>query len=114
MRLPIVFLAAALGAGVLVSSCATFRALPLKTRVLLELDAAEWGVKADHDFGVNWLSDADVAVFQHIDDTVRQVLAADPPDRKAAAHDTVVIEERKLSIDSKLHPYLRALIAALG
>jgi hypothetical protein len=112
--LVVLFLAAVLGAGVMVSSCASFRALPLADQVRLELDAAEWGVKADHDFGTNWLSDADVAVFQHVDDTVRQVLATNPPNVKAAARAAAVIELGKLPADSKVRPYVNGLVDALA
>jgi hypothetical protein len=114
MRFPVILLVAALGAGVLVSSCASFRTLPLVDQVRLELDAAEWGVKADHDFGTNWLSDADVAVFQHIDDTIRQVLATNPTNAKAASRAAAIVERDKLPADSKLRPYVNALVDALG
>lgn len=99
---------------VLVSNCASFRAKPPKDQVLIELTAAEWGVKADHDFGTNWLSDADVAAFNHIDDTLRQVIAQDPPDLKAAVRAAAQIEDGKLPADSKLHPYIRGIVVALS
>lgn len=112
--LTVLALCAVLGAGVLVSSCATFRALPINDQVYLELDAAEWGVKADHDFSVNWLSDADVAVFNHIDDTIRQVLATNPPNAKAAARAAALVELAKLPADSKLRPYVDGFARALA
>lgn len=114
-RIALVLALAVCAAGMLVSSCATFRALPIRDQVLLELDAAEWGVKADHDFGVNWLSDADVAQFEKLDGIVRDVAEANPPTAKAAAHQAVVsFEARELASDSKLRPYLDALAAALA
>lgn len=94
--------------------CATLKAQPPQQIVLEALTAAEFGVKADHDFGVNWLSDAEVAQFLKIDQIIRDVIAANPQTALAGAKAAIASFERnELAPDSKLRPYLDALLTVL-
>lgn len=98
-----------------VTACATINKFFDRPPIQVASDivvAAEWGVEEAH--SVEWLSDADYAQWRKIDATVRDVVAANPQTPRATAAAAVrAFMEHELAPDSRLRPYLAALLLAL-
>lgn len=110
----LVSLVCLIGGLPVMAGCAVLKAQKPQQIAIEALTAAEWGVKADHDFGKNWLSDADVAQFNKIDQIIRDVIASNPQTAIAAAKVAIAsFEKNELAPDAKLRPYLDALLQVL-
>lgn len=97
------------------ASCTVFRAFvdrPPRAVVTDILVAMEWSVAEAH--SVEWLSADDVAQFTRIDHTVRDTFAANPDTPTTAVTAAIrAFIANNLSCDSRLIPYLVAVMVAL-
>lgn len=98
------------------TSCAKWKSLTLAQKASTILEAADWGVRANHDYCGNvigCISDKDLELFRQGEQIVRNVIQDNPHTPKDVIISALKAWEKTLPSDSKLPPYVDALILAI-